>query len=444
MMTIMNPSSKELKAVFWILISITFISMVLTAVRSIQQSNSSGGTDLRARIVGARLMADKKSPYFYKWHREDGQYLLDPNIAPNRMVNGNVVTPAVLAVIQPISKLKYSTIRIIWTCLELLAAFLTVFLCVRGYGRTSLLLACFCLVGFLPTDLMLLHVDRGQMYVFYAAYFSIIYSIYISSSLKYRVELSGMLAGLFFYFRPFAGIICLPFLLVKNLKFFLGFIIGLSVGALLFVLPLFDNWIEYFRAMNIYIQETLGVPLTTNSIPDVYTGQKIEGMTNLATAPGFRFDSLNSLYYYVEQVGLHFSSAAYYAVFAVFVVSFSLIYLKFRSRTESDKTLFLAAFLLYISAELILVSKRGDYNAIQWIFPCSLLLSKYRSNLLFLIILGLALLQFHFFPIWIAYQYWIAESILLLLLAFSIFHPNDNQTSIHAEANNESRKRNPV
>ena len=50
-------------------------------------------SDLRNRVVGARLQKDGKDPYFYKWKKEDGFRYIDLAI-PHPRLNYNIIYKA--------------------------------------------------------------------------------------------------------------------------------------------------------------------------------------------------------------------------------------------------------------------------------------------------------------------------------------------------------------
>ncbi len=54
------------------LLIVGFAAVLAIAVYRDIQADKHNPADLRNRVVGARLITDGKSPYFYKWKAADG------------------------------------------------------------------------------------------------------------------------------------------------------------------------------------------------------------------------------------------------------------------------------------------------------------------------------------------------------------------------------------
>src|SRR5579859_2004065 len=73
--------------------------------------------DLRGRIVGARLIKDGKSPYFYKWRAGDGVRYYDPqNFTPTK-VSSMTATPFFHHLLMPLAELPEREASKIWLVL---------------------------------------------------------------------------------------------------------------------------------------------------------------------------------------------------------------------------------------------------------------------------------------------------------------------------------------
>lgn len=403
-----------------IFLSITFL--LLTFLKSFYFSQKNGGTDLRTRIVASRILATEHSPYFYKWNPFDGDFFLDPNDTPARLVNGNVVTPAVLYLIYPISQLSYSSARSLWTVLQLIAALAVVFLLFKKQLTSRIIPFALITLGLICTDTFLYHVERGQMYIFYAFIFALMYYPSNATGLKYNNFITGFIGGLFIFFRPFAAIVGLPFFIAGKQSFIKGWLSGLVVGCLLFVVPNPSLWLDYLKAMQEYSSELLGkghriIDAVEYSVPAV-----VEGMDNLDKAQGFNISGLNALPNYLIKIGLDFTAFGCMLFYGIIVLV--LLYFFFGKKSEAKidtQQLFLFGFLLYMLAELLLLTPRGTYNVVQWIFPLSLICLHYYNNKILLMILGTAFLLLHNFPFVIPFQSGVAELIFLSTLVYILF-----------------------
>lgn len=410
------------------IITITGFFVLLTIFKSFYFTAKNGGTDLRIRVVGSRLLTTDHSPYFYNWKPVDGEYYLNPNDVGNTVLNGNTVTPAMLYVIYPVSWQRYPTVRILWTIIQFILAFASIYLLFKNKnGLHQLIPVCVILTGLLCSDIWLLNIERGQIYIFYAFLFALMYSLY-TSNWKHGYLLSGLIGGLFIFFRPFAVIIGLVFLLNVNKKWLLGYIIGFMTGVLLFVLPQPSLWADYFEAMNKYASQYTGHPHLISNAAEYTKPAIIEGATNLGEANGFNISGLNVLYSYFKNAGIIVSQNLLYVLYGLTVILFSFLFFRKKRTNATPQFLFLFTFLLYILSEFFVTVPRGNYNLIQWFFPLSLIVWQNRLNQAVLILLITGLLLLHNFPFVFPYQAAMAELIFIGITIYCIFFPSKTIT----------------
>ena len=81
--------------VICILLPLVAWAMLFDAVNT----NKGGSIDLRNRVTGARIAADKKDPYIYKWKTGDPTVFLDLYNQPGALLSKTTVTPWVLSLI---------------------------------------------------------------------------------------------------------------------------------------------------------------------------------------------------------------------------------------------------------------------------------------------------------------------------------------------------------
>jgi hypothetical protein len=403
-----------------IIICLTVVFLLLTLYKSFYFSGKYGGTDLRCRIVGARLLTTPHSPYFYKWKPADSEFYLDPNDEAHKIVNGNVVTPATLAVIYPLSQLPYPQVRLLWTILQIIAALAIVFLLFKSDGiPRTVLIAAPAILGFICSEAWLYNIERGQMYIFYALLFGIMYRLYISK-LKYNQFLSGFTGGLFILFRPFAAIISLPFLLHARKQWIVGCIAGSLAGILLFVLPQPQNWLDYFKAMPEYINLDRNTGQLRQEAEPVKPAV-IEGTTNITEYRMFNIGRLETTYHFFKRFGIPVSVNQSLLLFGIAVAFLSWFFFRLKKKNPEPDILFLFGFLLFLLSELFIPAPRGGYNVILWIFPMSLIYLRSRSDIPLLVILATALLLFHEFPFSFPHQGELAELLFVLITLYIIF-----------------------
>lgn len=366
---------------------------IFIGYQSFHISSQYGGTDLRARVVGARLLFTEHSPYTYTWQPGDPQQLLDPNVQPGRKVNGNVVTPAVLWLMQPLALLPYQSIRLIWTGLELLAAFLILYW-LAGKKSPGQLAGFF----FLPSLLFVagpywnFHADRGQMYIFYTALMALSWFLYTKG---YRGKFwSGVVAGLLVFLRPFAICFALPFLAAQKKGWIKGFATGILAGALLWILPMQQTWKDYAAAMKMYSAEITGTVVKDNS-PVPKFPAKVEAMENLRTYVEYPINAFPTLHEISEKWGLRFPQWAAYGLLVLFMVVLTAEVI--RNKIVAPEKLFMCGFILMLACEYTTHAPRAPYNLLMWLAPVCLWLAsnRFQQSKTTWIIVGILFLCLH-------------------------------------------------
>lgn len=404
----------------YILIGITFFFLLLTAVKSYRLTVNYGGGDLRTRVVGSRLLGTSHSPYFYKWHKGDGEFLLDPYNVPGRVVNGNVVTPATLYIIYPLAQLPYTNIKIIWNLLQFVAALVVLLLLLKRKNLPDNTLQWVILVsGIICSNIFLYNIERCQMYIFYTLVFAIMYRCYLSAW-KYSEFLSGFVGGLFILFRPFAGIMGLGFLLSRKIKWVYGCITGFVIGCILFVLPAPLLWQDYFRAMQEYVSEnTEHAHINMPAEAPVVLPAIIEGSSNITTVANFKLEWLNTLYWLLLPFGITITSSQSVILYVLLLIVMTWFF--YKRKKFDPEMIFLFGFLAYMMAEQFILAPRAAYNVIQWLFPLVLISMRARNNLPLMVVLVTALLLWHNFPFTFPFQGPMAEILFFLLITFVVF-----------------------
>jgi Glycosyltransferase family 87 len=385
---------------------------------------SNGGCDLRARIVNTRLLSTGKSPYFYKWQIKDGQFYLDPNDDYAKRTNGNVVTPAVMDILYPLALAPYRDIRIIWAILEFFLSLFAILLVLSNFKWSKSWLAWLYLIaGIIWSEFWVFEIERGQMYLLYVFLFSLSYFFY-NKDWKYGHLISGCVAGLFVFLRPFALILALPFLLKTKFNWLSGWCLGIVLGLLLFVAPGYSVWNDYLHAMNAYQNNTTNEPTLEVALRTPPQPSVIEGMNDLKTIMLPQNHALLPLKNYGEMLGIVFNQTQSFLVYGIIVCVLSFLFYKQNRRLNDTSIIFLFAFLLYILAELFSVFPRGYYNLVQWIFPIGILCTRYFQRKSALVLMGIGLLLLHNFPFAFHGQSPIGELLLLSSISIPIFFPD--------------------
>ena len=109
------------------------------------------GSDLRNRVVAARLVLEGIDPYFFKWYPSLSDRFYDPMEIPGAVLSKVSVPPTVLALHSLIARLGYLQQKIIWLIVQWVAFVSTILIFLKAsdsQARNNLILA----IGFfLPT-----------------------------------------------------------------------------------------------------------------------------------------------------------------------------------------------------------------------------------------------------------------------------------------------------
>ena len=360
------------------------------------------------------------SPYFYKWHPADGELLLDPNDKPERLANGNTVTPASFYVSYPLTFLTYPHIRTVWTILLLTGAAVTVWIMLKKYEGTSPLFpAGIVILGLLSSEYWFHMLERGQITIFYSLFFACMFYAYREKS-KYAEYISGFIGGLFIFFRPFAVFIGLGFLIHGKMKWVKGSIAGVLTGFILFVAPNPSVWKDYFKAMEEYGNECQNKGHVIRDAPLYLHPATIEGTTNLTVVHDFNLTSMQTISLYMIKAGINYTPFLSYLVCGIIFILSSIPFYYLRKQSSPVK-LFLFGYLMYMVAELFLLNWRNPYNIIEWIFPLFLIAQQVEKKQTLMLLLFIALLFLHNFPFPFHYQTLLGELILISLVCYIIF-----------------------
>jgi glycosyl transferase family 87 len=411
------------------IVLITGLILILSIAKSFYFTTRYGGTDLRCRIVGSRLLDTKESSYFYRWHNGDDERLLNPNDRGYGKVNGVTVTPALLVLNWPLALLSYRTIRISWTILQYLLLGLSIGMLYRIHRRDgkAILPLLFVIIGFAFSNTWFFNIERGQTYIVYTFIFSLVYFLYTRKG-RYAHLWSGIVAGLSVWIRLLLLCISIPFMVTGDRKWLTGNLIGLVIGAALLFVPWKQTWKDYFVAMPYYAVAVNPEPGPNRETPMTIPAI-VEGTSNITQ---FRSDfytgGFDTLQQYAQKAGLDATAGELATCFIIVACGFSCLFWRqatpFRQKGRSQpdaSTLFLFAFLLYMLSELFIVGPRYGYNLIQWCFVVFLLAAKWQDNLVKPLVFATGLLLTNGLPFTFPYMYESGELILFILLFTTVF-----------------------
>ncbi|WP_404783332.1 glycosyltransferase family 87 protein [Altericista sp. CCNU0014] len=375
-----KTTAMDSRKILAIILSILAIGIMIFSFSSdLENTLNYGGIDLRARVVGARLLAEGKDPYFFGWQEGMSEKLLDPRVKPGSVVSRVTMPPNVLTLHSISSASPYFHQRIIW----LLAQWASFLAIIALFLKQNKALSKRCLIVFiglcfLNSYFWRLHVERGQIYILYVLLLSIA-SYLFGAQYKKRKRLKGELFGGFILgflvsLRPFAVLAMIPFTICRRWNVLVGSMFGAFFGlSIPLVLAKPSIWNSYFKAMGLLARyndnhgdyskiETFG---NQNTI--VYPNI-IEGLQTLALVKDI--PAINSsLSLVFEKINFANRDLVLSAIL-VFFIFFSSIFLIGRYKNKlSTQNLFLAGILLCLTSEFFFSAPRYSYNDVQWILP---------------------------------------------------------------------------
>src|ERR1700744_349876 len=104
----------------WILLLLGGLLVLPHAIRRDIRFIKEYPADLRNRIVGARMIGDGVSPYFYKWKNGDGLRYYDPQAFDVNQPSITTSTPFLHRLLIPIADWPQERILVIWLVIEYL------------------------------------------------------------------------------------------------------------------------------------------------------------------------------------------------------------------------------------------------------------------------------------------------------------------------------------
>lgn len=395
---IKRDSNKTLKYFLSLLLIFTVIISALGFYRDFKNTFKYGGVDLRARVVGARLLLKGIDPYHYKWSENESELLLDPNDKPNRTVSRITSPPTILAIHSLMASLPYNIQRIIWFILQwifFLLSLLLFSLNTNSEFKKKLI----WIVGLLfisGNSFWRLHVERGQKYILYVFLISLAFWL-SNKTFKLSHILSGFVIGFTASLRQPVILMSIPILLYKKWKLFIGVVIGFLSGlASPLIITNFSIWKEYYNAMQFWGRNpSTFVNTWGDAYSIIYPGKIIEGMNNLAVGAHIQTYDSSLQTIFIKLFGIKlFPNILIISLISILLIISVLLYI-FRIKKTSINILFLIASGLVFISEFFIPAERYSYYNVIWLLPLSLIIINYNplssmlNKLIIFLFLGL-------------------------------------------------------
>jgi|GEM_PF-1242242 len=362
------------------------------------------GTDLRNRVVGARLMLEGIDPYFFKWQPGLSERFYDPLDIPTELLSKLSVPPTVLVLHSLFAGLSYLQQKIIWLFVQWAALIGTILIFVKtSNSRPKVNLTLITGFMFVSSLFWRFHVNSGQIYIVYVFLLSIAW-LFLNRKSNLDILLSGLFIGITISLRPSFILFLIPVIIGKKYLLLVGSFLGTiaSVSLSWLVAGTFI-WKQYiitmlgmtgFIDLNTYVSPKETIISNTNIIYP----QIIEGFDSMVRNPLERYLDNTSLYDVLNALDVPNKRQLLVIGFIATMICLSLLYSwKSSSNNKNNRLVFLWGILTCLIGEFFIPVGRYSYYDIQMILPLLIIINQtnikdliYQKSIIILL-LGLLL-----------------------------------------------------
>ena len=425
-------SSKKDRIIKLLLIAAVIITIIGFLV-DLKNTITYPGTDLRNRVVGARLMLKGIDPYFFKWQPGLSERFYDPLDIPTELLSKLSVPPTVLVLHSLFAELSYLTQKIIWLFVQwgaLIGIILAFIKTSNSQDKTNFTL----ITSFLFVNSLFwrFHVNSGQIYIVYVFLLSIAWLLLAKNS-SFNILLSGMLVGITVSLRPSFLLFFIPIIIGRKYLFLLGGILGtIASVALSWIITgsvIWEKYILTMLGMTGFIDLNTYIPLAERTIPNpnIVYPQIIEGFDPQVRNPLERYLDNTSLYDVLNALDISNKRELLVIGFIVTMIVLSLCVLKLSEHNKNINLLFLWGSLTCLIGEFFIPVGRYSYYDVQMLLPLLIMINQanvrdiiYHKNIiilllgLFLSIVGFIIVpRALFFSVFLIMLYIVLESFIL-------------------------------
>ena len=367
----------------WVFISIVLgIALVYAMRRDLEMDKEFGG-DLRNRIVGARLIKDGHSPYFYKWKPGDGTRYYDPQNFDSLKVANITATPFFHHLLAPIADLQQRRLSLLWVYIEYILFGITTLLAFKMSGsRAQQWAVAIVAVLFLFTEAWLVHIYVGQIYIFIPFLAMLFYfMVQWGRNLSFAL-VAGLIAASLIFIRPNTLFFFLAFLFLAR-QFSWQYLLTLLTPMLILAIWSVTNkhefslWKDYKANLSeqLKVHQALNPTIQQNTLrPHLISlegiqvsppeGSEIKKPVVLFSENGNVFVIVEKLFHRKPSVG----ALNILSLFCMVMVT-ALYYWRNHGSSYTLPSVALLGFTLYMISDLFSPYHRLQYYAVQWLFP---------------------------------------------------------------------------
>lgn len=355
-------------------------------------------SDLRNRVVGARLEMEHISPYFYTWRPGDPVRYYDPNNIQwqddSVAISKNTATPFLHQLMAPVAGLPERTISRIWLVLEYLlfiaCAALALGMTVNRQQKGMVLAAALL---FLFTEAWKSHIVTGQYYLLVPFLALLFYYLFRRPGSLLNAAAAGVCAITLVLIRPNTLIFFLPFLFVLkrySVRYISVFFVPVVLMAGLSLTNPWERslWKDYrqFVGKSIQMHQSAGIDLVPQNNKPYYTDW--EGWhqsaikKSMAQYPFTLHCEHGNVFLLFDKITHTRLPLAVLNGSAAFIILL-LLWLFARRQKQGVQDLHvvaIAGFCLYMVSDLFSPVWRHQYYTVQWLFPVLLAAAHYKPE----------------------------------------------------------------
>jgi hypothetical protein len=384
----LTSKNKLAICIFGFIISILLVFLSIKRDLIYKQDYNS---DLRNRVVGARLIQDGKLPYFYKWKKEDGLRYYDPSSFGDGSISTITASPFFLRTMIPLVNFPQSKIATFWLIIQylLLVSIIIAGVYLSNDFRVKVLVVAVGL-AFLFTDAWKYHVLLGQSYIVIPFLLALFTLAFLKGKSSYTNIFCGCIAAVLIFTRPNFIVFFIPFLFfIKQVGFRKVILISLPVlvGLIFILLSSFERnlWMDYLNAVKEHTRVHQGEKYTiVHSEPDPKFTEW-EGLDmrtsgflkpEMTLTPKTENGNFFVIYNIITNKKLGTRILAIMCVSLIVFSSFLFLWLQKKTGfILSPAVLIIFGFCLYMLTDIFSPIYRHQYYTIQWIFPILLFFS---------------------------------------------------------------------
>jgi Glycosyltransferase family 87 len=367
----------------WILLLLGGLFVLQYVIRRDIRYSKEYRADLRNRIVGARMIEDGRSPYFYHWKSGDGLRYYDPQAFDTNQPSISTSTPFLHHLLTPIADLPQARILNVWLVIQYVLLTVMTGLALRLAGTAEQRQAVLLLVLiFLVTNAWKSHIREGQTYLL-IPFFALAAYVFIRPPRTIgRGAAAGAAAACLALLRPNTLVFLLPFLfLLQRYPFSwkAAFLVPvLLLGGWVLLSPRENSlWHDYARMVQEQIKVHQDLPRTiAHHDPDPHfkgwEGVDMPAANSASEAGPVKVYSENGNFFVLFRNVFHrkLSVAALEGMCITVIIALLAVYAFQRPWQGWELSrVAIFAYCLYMITDLFSPVYRHQHYEVQWLMP---------------------------------------------------------------------------